>query len=76
MILPWLILIPFIGGFLCWIAEHSSKTLPRRVALLSMAPGLVPSLWVWAPGGIQLGPAPGGGPGWGPPFLALLHISG
>ena len=28
MILPWLILIPFIGGFLCWIAEHSSKTLP------------------------------------------------
>ncbi|OZN73835.1 hypothetical protein, partial [Pseudomonas aeruginosa] len=36
MILPWLILIPFIGGFLCWIAEHSSKTLPRWIALLSM----------------------------------------
>lgn len=27
MILPWLILIPFIGGLLCWIAERSSSTL-------------------------------------------------
>ncbi len=64
MILPWLILIPFIGGFLCWIAEHSSKTLPRWIALLSMTLVLILSLWIWATGDFQLAPAPGGEPEW------------
>ncbi len=54
MILPWLILIPFIGGFLCWIAEYTSKTLPRWVALGSMVLTLALSLWVWHTGDFQL----------------------
>ncbi len=64
MILPWLILIPFIGGFLCWIAEYTSKTLPRWVALGSMVLTLALSLWVWHTGDFQLAPAPGGEPQW------------
>jgi NADH-quinone oxidoreductase subunit M len=28
MILPWLILIPFIGGLLCWLGERFGATLP------------------------------------------------
>ena len=64
MILPWLILIPFIGGFLCWIAEYTSKTLPRWVALGSMTLTLALSLWVWHTGNFQLAPAPGGEPQW------------
>ncbi|MGL4315111.1 MAG: NADH:ubiquinone oxidoreductase, partial [Pseudomonas sp.] len=28
MILPWLILIPFIGGLLCWQGERFGNTLP------------------------------------------------
>lgn len=58
MILPWLILIPFIGGFLCWIAEHSSKTLPRWIALLSMTLVLILSLWIWATGDFSWRPRP------------------
>ncbi|ENQ0983586.1 TPA: NADH-quinone oxidoreductase subunit M [Pseudomonas aeruginosa] len=71
MILPWLILIPFIGGFLCWIAEHSSKTLPRWIALLSMTLVLILSLWIWATGDFQLAPAPGGEPEWTLQFKVL-----
>ncbi|MGH8334425.1 MAG: NADH:ubiquinone oxidoreductase, partial [Pseudomonas sp.] len=26
MILPWLILIPFIGGLLCWMGERFGAT--------------------------------------------------
>jgi len=37
MILPWLILIPFIGGFLCWLGERFGATLPRWIALLTMS---------------------------------------
>ena len=33
MILPWLILIPFIGGLLCWQTERFGPTLPRWLAL-------------------------------------------
>ena len=32
MILPWLILIPFIGGLLCWQTERFGNTLPRWIA--------------------------------------------
>lgn len=35
MILPWLILIPFIGGLLCWLGERFGATLPRYIALLT-----------------------------------------
>ena len=37
MILPWLILIPFIGGLLCWQAERFGHVLPRWIALITMA---------------------------------------
>ena len=36
MILPWLILIPFIGGLLCWQLERFGSLLPRWIALLTM----------------------------------------
>ena len=47
MILAWLILIPFIGGFLCWQGERIGLWFPRWVALLSMAltTGLAVQLW-------------------------------
>ncbi|MGX8249520.1 NADH:ubiquinone oxidoreductase, partial [Escherichia coli] len=32
MILPWLILIPFIGGLLCWQGERFGHVLPRWIA--------------------------------------------
>ncbi|HFU4723801.1 TPA: NADH:ubiquinone oxidoreductase, partial [Escherichia coli] len=28
MLLPWLILIPFIGGFLCWQTERFGVKVP------------------------------------------------
>ena len=37
MILPWLILIPFIGGLLCWMGERFGATLPRWIALITMS---------------------------------------
>ena len=48
MILPWLILIPFIGGLLCWMGERFGATLPRWIALLTMSLELALGLWLWA----------------------------
>ncbi len=67
MILPWLILIPFIGGLLCWLAERSSATLPRWIALLTMSLELALGLWLWAHGDFTLAPAPGE-PAWAVEF--------
>lgn len=76
MILPWLVLIPFIGGLLCWQAERFSSTLPRWLALLTMSLVLVLSLWLWISadyslagisGGARYGPWSStmyGSPGW------------
>lgn len=64
MILPWLILIPFVGGLLCWIAERFDKTLPRWIALASMLLLFVLSLWLWATGNYQLAPTPSSGIVW------------
>ena len=64
MILPWLILIPFIGGLLCWLAERIGPTLPRWIALLSMSLLLVLGLWLWVSGDFSLAPAPGADPRW------------
>ncbi|STQ43831.1 NADH-quinone oxidoreductase subunit M [Ewingella americana] len=36
MLLPWLILIPFIGGLLCWQTERFGSKVPRWIALISM----------------------------------------
>mgnify|MGYP006168671319 CR=1 FL=1 len=64
MILPWLILIPFIGGFLCWLGERFGATLPRWIALLTMSLLLGIGLYLWGTGDYTLAPAPGAEPAW------------
>jgi NADH-quinone oxidoreductase subunit M len=50
LILPALILIPFVGGLLCWLGERFGLGLPRWVALLSMLLVFLLSLQIWAEG--------------------------
>jgi len=64
MILPWLILIPFIGGLLCWLGERFGSTLPRWIALLTMSLELALGLWLWSQGNYSLAPNPGVAPTW------------
>lgn len=45
MLLPWLILIPFIGGLLCWQCERFGINVPRWIALFAM--GLTLALTVY-----------------------------
>ncbi len=49
MSLLWLILLPFIGGFLCWLVEftHKGTNIPRWIALSSMALQLLLALSLW-----------------------------
>ena len=68
MILPWLILIPFIGGLLCWQAERFGGTLPRWIALLTMSLLFILGLWLWGTGDFSLAPAPGAEPRWAHEF--------
>ncbi|UVE16099.1 NADH-quinone oxidoreductase subunit M [Pseudomonas sp. LS44] len=68
MILPWLILIPFIGGLLCWQGERFGTTLPRWIALLSMCLLFGLGLWLWATGDFSQAPAPGAAPQWAAEF--------
>ncbi|WP_070887427.1 NADH-quinone oxidoreductase subunit M [Pseudomonas argentinensis] len=68
MILPWLILIPFIGGLLCWQAERFGGTLPRWIALLTMSLLFGLGLWLWGTGDFSLAPAPGAEPRWAHEF--------
>ena len=83
MILPWLILIPFIGGLLCWQGERFGATLPRWVAMLTMLLELGLGLWLWTTGNFQLAPAPGADPVWAleyqaswiPAFGISLHLA-
>ena len=48
MILTWLILIPFIGGLLCWQGERLGLGIPRWIALFTMliVLGLAINLWI------------------------------
>jgi NADH-quinone oxidoreductase subunit M len=71
MILPWLILIPFIGGLLCWLVERWGATLPRWIALLSMSLVLGLSLWLWATGDYNLAPDPSNPENWSLEFKYL-----
>jgi NADH-quinone oxidoreductase subunit M len=68
MILPWLILIPFIGGLLCWLAERMAPTLPRWIALFSMTLVLGLSLWLWGTGNYNLAPNPADASNWAVEF--------
>ncbi|HEX4872212.1 MAG TPA: NADH-quinone oxidoreductase subunit M [Nevskiaceae bacterium] len=83
MILLWLILIPFIGGLLCWQGERFlGREMPRWIALLTMLLALGISLWLWATGTYDL-PAVGGKPTWAleykvdwiPRFGISLHLA-
>jgi len=63
MLLPWLILIPFIGGLLCWQTERFGSKVPRWIALISMGLTLALSLQLWLQGGYSL-TSPTGIPQW------------
>ena len=47
MTLVWLILIPFIGGLLCWQAERFGDQAPRWIALGTMLLELAMVLGLW-----------------------------
>jgi proton-translocating NADH-quinone oxidoreductase, chain M len=49
-LLPGLIAIPLIAGFLCWLVEKKNARLPRWVALIGMTLTFVLSLMLYAKG--------------------------
>ncbi|MCU5772762.1 NADH-quinone oxidoreductase subunit M [Erwiniaceae bacterium BAC15a-03b] len=54
MLLPWLILLPFVGGLLCWQFERFGTKVPRWIALITMGLTLVLSLQLWTQGDFML----------------------
>lgn len=54
MLLAWLILIPLIGGLLCWQSDRFGNTPPRWIALISMLLVTYLSLDLWANGNYSL----------------------
>lgn len=50
LILPALILVPFIAGFTCWLVDKLDKTLPRWIALIGMLITLGLGLALWQSG--------------------------
>lgn len=65
MILSALILIPFIGGLLCWLGEKLGLGFPRWIALISMAAVFGLGLYLWAHGDYSLAnTAVGSAPNW------------
>ena len=59
MLLPWLIIIPFVGGLLCWQFERFGPKVPRWIALIAMGLTLVLSLQLWFQGDYSLTQATG-----------------
>ena len=53
MLLAWLILIPIVGGLLCWQTDRFGN-LPRWIALASMTAVFALSLELWATGNYSL----------------------
>ncbi|MEB3755126.1 NADH-quinone oxidoreductase subunit M [Acinetobacter sp. MD2(2019)] len=53
LILPALILVPFIAGFLCWLVDKIDQHLPRWIALIGMLVTLALSLVLWSHGNYQ-----------------------
>lgn len=49
-LLPTLIAIPFVAGFLCWLVEKSNEKLPRWIALFGMLATFGLSLILWQQG--------------------------
>lgn len=54
MLLPWLVLNPFLGGLLCWQCERFGTQVPRWVALTIIGLTLGFSLLLWQQGGYTL----------------------
>ncbi|AYA02701.1 NADH-quinone oxidoreductase subunit M [Acinetobacter sp. WCHAc010034] len=50
LILPALILIPFIAGFACWLVDKLDKHLPRYIALIGMLVTLALTIALWQTG--------------------------
>ncbi|RKG29778.1 NADH-quinone oxidoreductase subunit M [Acinetobacter tianfuensis] len=50
LILPALILIPFIAGFACWLVDKLDQHLPRYIALIGMLVTLVLTIVLWQSG--------------------------
>lgn len=63
MILSALILIPFVGGLLCWMSERLGANVPRWIAVFSMATVFVLGLYLWATGDYSGAAVPGIEPG-------------
>lgn len=53
LILPALILVPFIAGFICWLVEKFDQHLPRYIALAGMVVTLVLTIMLWNQGGFS-----------------------
>ena len=53
-LLPLLVLLPFIAGFLCWVTEKISIRLPRWIALGGMLLTLAVALQYWTQGNFSL----------------------
>ncbi|TKI04767.1 NADH-quinone oxidoreductase subunit M [Martelella alba] len=68
MLLPWLILFPFIGGLLCWQSERFGTRVPRWIAVIAMGLTLALSLQLWLQGKYTLVSAQGL-PQWQSEFL-------
>ena len=50
LILPALILVPFIAGFVCWLVDKLDQHLPRWIALIGMLVTLGLTLALWQSG--------------------------
>ncbi|WEV48451.1 NADH-quinone oxidoreductase subunit M [Acinetobacter sp. ESL0695] len=57
LILPALILVPFVAGFLCWCVDKVDQHLPRWIAMIGMVLTFVLTLLLWSQGNyhFQLG---------------------
>src|SRR5690606_10887092 len=64
MTLPWLFLIPFIGGLLCWQGERFGLGMPRWIALLTMLLVSALSVQLWFDGNYTIAGPVGGAPEW------------
>ncbi|GAC1628346.1 MAG: NADH-quinone oxidoreductase subunit M [Nevskia sp.] len=54
MILVWLLVIPVVGGFLCWQGERFGRRFPRWLALTTMIAVMAISIWLWIAGDYSL----------------------
>lgn len=53
LILPALILVPFIAGFLCWVVDKVDSHMPRYIALFGMLITFILTLVLWNQGGFS-----------------------